>query len=81
MRAVVQRVRSGRVTVDDAPVAAILHGLVILLGVGADDAAMDGERLAAKVGSLRVFEDERGKMSRSVADVGGEVLVVPQFTL
>ncbi|MDE3193627.1 MAG: D-tyrosyl-tRNA(Tyr) deacylase [Chloroflexota bacterium] len=81
MRVVVQRVRSGRVTVDDAPVSAILHGLVVLLGVGADDAATDAERLAAKVGSLRVFEDERGKMSRSVADVGGEVLVVPQFTL
>ncbi len=81
MRAVVLRVRSARVVVDDAPLAAITQGLVVLLGVGANDAPEDGERLAAKVGSLRIFEDERGKMSRSVADIGAEILVVPQFTL
>lgn len=62
-------------------VGSIGPGLVVLLGVGAEDAPEDGERLAAKVTGLRVFDDERGKMSRSVADVGGEVLVVPQFTL
>lgn len=81
MRAVVQRVRSGRVIVDDAPVSAILQGIVVLLGVGAGDSPQDGERLAAKIVALRIFEDERRKMSRSVADIGGEVLVVPQFTL
>lgn len=81
MRAVVQRVRSGRVIVDDVPVSAIADGLVVLLGVGAGDRPEDGERLAAKVATLRIFEDERGKMARSVLDVGGEVLAVPQFTL
>ncbi|MBU6423426.1 MAG: D-tyrosyl-tRNA(Tyr) deacylase [Chloroflexota bacterium] len=81
MRAVVQRVRSGSVSVDGSPVSAILHGLVVLLGVGAADTSADAERLAAKIDALRIFEDERGKMSHSVVDVGGEVLVVPQFTL
>lgn len=81
MRAVVQRVRSARVIVDDAPVAAITRGLVVLLGIGANDTPEDGERLAGKVGSLRIFEDESGKMSRSAADIGAEILVVPQFTL
>ncbi len=81
MRAVAQRVRSGRVIVDGAPVSAILQGLVVLLGIGAGDGRSDGERLAAKIVALRIFEDERGKMSRSVGDVGGEILVVPQFTL
>ncbi len=54
---------------------------MVLLGVGSGDRAEDGERLAAKVAGLRIFEDERGKMARSVADEGGGVLVVPQFTL
>ncbi len=60
---------------------AIAAGLVVLLGVGAGDRPEDGERIAAKIAALRIFEDERGKMARSVADVGGAVLVVPQFTL
>lgn len=81
MRAVIQRVRSASVDIGADPVASIDRGLVVLLGVGADDRPEDGERLAAKVASLRIFDDERGKMSRSVGDVGGQVLVVPQFTL
>ncbi len=81
VRAVVQRVHSASVDVDGAPVASIAHGLVVLLGVGAGDAPEHGERLAAKIASLRIFEDERGKMARSVSDVGGALLVVPQFTL
>lgn len=81
MRAVVQRVRSAQVVVDGAPVSAITQGLVVLLGIGAGDGAEDGERLAAKVAALRIFEDERGKMARSVGDLGAEILVVPQFTL
>lgn len=62
-------------------VASIDRGLLVFLGVGADDRPEDGERLASKVAALRIFEDERGKMARSVADAGGSVLVVPQFTL
>jgi len=54
---------------------------VVLIGVGADDVPEDGERLAARVAGLRIFEDDQGKMSRSVADVSGQILVVPQFTL
>ncbi len=62
-------------------VASIDHGLVVLIGVGADDRPEDGERVAAKIAALRVFDDERGKLSRSVTDIGGAVLAVPQFTL
>jgi D-tyrosyl-tRNA(Tyr) deacylase len=74
-------VRAASVEVDGGTVGAIAAGLVVLLGVGSTDRPEDGERLAAKVAALRIFEDERGKMARSVADVGGKVLVVPQFTL
>jgi D-aminoacyl-tRNA deacylase len=81
VRAVIQRVRSARVIVDDAPVSSIARGLVVLLGVGSADRPEDAERLASKVATLRIFEDERGKMARSVLDVGGEILIVPQFTL
>jgi D-tyrosyl-tRNA(Tyr) deacylase len=62
-------------------VAAIDIGLVILLGVASGDRPEDGERLAAKILSLRIFDDDRGKLDRSVLDVAGGVLVVPQFTL
>lgn len=81
MRAVVQRVRSAAVDVGDERVASIGPGLAILLGVGSGDRPEDGERLAAKILALRVFEGPTGKLDRSVADSGGAVLVVPQFTL
>jgi D-tyrosyl-tRNA(Tyr) deacylase len=81
MRAVVQRVRSAAVHVGEERVAEIERGLVVLLGVAADDRPEDGERLAAKVLALRIFDDERGKLDRTVLDVAGGVLVVPQFTL
>jgi len=74
-------VRSAAVHVGDERVARIDRGLVVLLGVAADDRAQDGERLATKVAGLRVFDDERGKMARAVADIGGAILVIPQFTL
>ncbi|OLC11551.1 MAG: D-tyrosyl-tRNA(Tyr) deacylase [Chloroflexi bacterium 13_1_40CM_68_15] len=77
----VQRVRSAAVDVGDERVARIDRGLVVLLGVAADDRARDGERLATKIAGLRVFDDERGKMALAVADIGGAILVVPQFTL
>jgi len=73
-------VRSASVAVGDERVADIRSGVVVLLGVGAHDRPEDGERLAAKIAALRIFE-EAGKMQRALADVGGVVLVVPQFTL
>ena len=81
MRAVLQRVRRGRVSVDGDTIAAIDHGLVILIGVGQADTISEAEWLAEKCAALRVFEDEQGKTNLSVQDVGGEVLVVSQFTL
>jgi D-tyrosyl-tRNA(Tyr) deacylase len=81
MRAVLQRVRRGRVSVDGMSVAEIGPGLVILLGVGRGDTAAEADALAEKTSVLRVFEDAEGKMNRSVIDTGGEALVVSQFTL
>ena len=81
MRAVVQRVSSASVTVDGEEVASIGRGLVILLGVRAGDGEPEADRVAAKLEVLRVFEDEAGKMNLSVRDVGGELLVVSNFTL
>jgi len=81
LRAVVQRVRSASVHVADEEVARIGPGLAVLLGVAANDRAEDGERLAAKIVALRMFDDDRGKLARSVLETGGAVLVIPQFTL
>lgn len=76
-----QRVRAASVEVGSERAGSIGHGLVVLLGVGANDTAIDGERLAAKVASLRIFDDGSGKLQHTVADANGGVLVVPQFTL
>ena len=76
-----QRVRAASVDVGEDRAGAIARGLVILLGVGATDTATDGERLATKISSLRIFDDGSGKLQHSVGDAGGSVLVVPQFTL
>ena len=81
MRAVVQRVSSASVTVADRRVGAIDHGLLVLVGVEREDGPADVEYIAGKIGDLRVFEDGQHHMNRSVADVGGSVLVVSQFTL
>lgn len=81
MRLVIQRVSSASVMVDDAEVASIGPGLLILVGAGRDDREDDAERLAEKTVHLRVFADEAGKMNRSLMDVGGRALVVSQFTL
>lgn len=81
VRAVVQRVSRARVTVNGKIVGQIGQGLLVLLGVGRDDAEADAAYLAEKIAGLRVFEDEDGKMNRSVADVQGAVLAVSQFTL
>jgi D-tyrosyl-tRNA(Tyr) deacylase len=81
MRAVVQRVSSAGVTVDGEEVASIGPGLLVLLGVRAGDGEGEADRVAAKLDALRVFEDDDGKMNLSVRDVGGELLVVSNFTV
>lgn len=77
----IQRVRAASVEVDGERTGSIGRGLVVLLGVGANDTAIDGERLAAKIASLRIFDDGSGKLQHTVAEANGSVLVVPQFTL
>lgn len=81
VRAIVQRVTRARVTVDGEAVAEIGPGLLVLLGVHTDDDERRADKMARKLTALRVFEDEDGRMSRSVAERGGEVLCVSQFTL
>lgn len=81
MRAVVQRVTEGSVTVEGKVTGEIKNGFVVLLGVGNEDTEADADYIADKVSNLRVFEDENGKMNLSLKDVGGEILAVSQFTL
>lgn len=81
MRAVVQRVSSAKVTVNERTVGAIDRGLLVLVGVEQGDGAGDVQYIAGKVRDLRVFEDEAHHLNRSIQDVGGSVLVVSQFTL
>ena len=81
MRAIIQRVRKSSVTVDGELKGSVEKGYNILLGVMDGDAEAQAELLAAKVSKLRVFEDENGKMNKSILDIGGEILVISQFTL
>ncbi len=81
MRAVVQRVSRAKVMVANQVVGEIGAGLLVLLGVGQNDAEADADYLAGKIAGLRVFEDAEGKMNRAVGESGGAVLVVSQFTL
>ena len=81
MRAVVQRVSRAKVTVAGETAGEITVGLLVLLGVGKEDSEASADYLAEKILGLRIFEDDGGKMNRSVVDVGGAVLVVSQFTL
>lgn len=81
MKAVVQRVRSASVAIGGEDVSAIGPGLLVLLGVACGDGPADAAWLARKIVGLRVFADDAGKMNRSVAECGGSLLVVPQFTL
>lgn len=81
MRAVIQRVSRAGVSVRGEEIATIDRGLLVLVGVGRGDQAEDSRYLADKIVHLRIFEDDHGKMNRSVIDIGGSVLVVSQFTL
>jgi len=81
VRAVVQRVTEARVTVGHQIVGEIGAGLCVLLGVGNQDGEEHAKSLADKIKNLRIFEDNEGKMNRSITDIGGDLLVVSQFTL
>ena len=81
MRAVVQRVSKASVTIDQQEVGKIDQGLVILLGIHEKDTQDDVDYLVKKIAQMRIFEDEQGKMNRSVEDVEGQILSVSQFTL
>lgn len=81
MRCVVQRVSGAQVHTDGETVASIREGLLVLLGVETGDGPKDAQYCAKKLANLRIFPDERGMMNRSVTDIGGEVLLVSQFTL
>jgi D-aminoacyl-tRNA deacylase len=81
VRAVVQRVSEARVAVDERVVGEIGPGLLILLGISADDGDEEARWLADKVANLRIFKDEEGRMNRSLIEVSGEALIVSQFTL
>ena len=81
MKAVVQRVKNATLKVENELISSIGYGLVVYYGVGVGDTLDKADYLASKIAKLRVFEDENGKMNKSVLDVGGEILSVSQFTL
>lgn len=81
MRILIQRVSHGKVSVDGRPVAEIGPGMVVFIGVGPQDEETQVRFLAEKTANLRIFEDDQGKINRSLLDVHGEALVVSQFTL
>ena len=81
MRAVIQRVKSASVTVEGKVVSEIRGGLLVFLGVAQEDTPADVNYMASKIANLRIFEDDEGRMNLSILDVGGEALVVSQFTL
>jgi D-tyrosyl-tRNA(Tyr) deacylase len=81
MRAVIQRVKESSVKVDGQVVGEIKRGLLVLLGVAADDTENEASYLAGKIVNMRIFEDDEGKMNRSLLETSGQMLVVSQFTL
>ncbi len=81
MRAVIQRVLKSSVKIESQVVGEIGRGLLVLLGIAKGDSEQDGAYLADKICNLRIFEDNQGKMNRSISDTGGAILVVSQFTL
>jgi D-tyrosyl-tRNA(Tyr) deacylase len=81
MRVVLQRVKHGSVKIGEDTIAEMGPGLVILLGIGPTDGEDEARYLSEKIANLRIFEDEEGKINRSILDMGGEAIVVSQFTL
>ena len=81
MRCVIQRVTSASVAIDGEVVGRCGRGYMILIGVSAEDTEADFHYMATKIPTLRIFEDENGKMNKSILDVGGEILAISQFTL
>ena len=81
MRAVVQRVSSAKLTVEGKLIGAIGKGLAVYLGVGRGDGEVQAQKTAKKIAALRIFSDDAGKMNLSAGDVGGEILLISQFTL
>lgn len=81
MKGLIQRVKQASVTIDDELYSKINAGILVLLGVEKGDSEENADKLAEKLVKLRIFEDENGKMNKSVQDIGGEILVVSQFTL
>jgi D-tyrosyl-tRNA(Tyr) deacylase len=81
VRALLQRVSKGSVSVDGRTIAQIERGLIILLGIGHNDGEAQAQYLVEKISNLRIFEDQQGKINLSILDVGGEAIVVSQFTL
>ena len=81
MRVIIQRVREASVVVEDEKVANIQQGLLVLLGIEIEDIKEDANWLAKKISALRIFSDEEGVMNKSITEIGGEVIVVSQFTL
>jgi len=81
MRAVIQRVKSAQVIVNEKIIGSIGFGLLVLLGISREDNCDDADYLVEKTINLRIFDDQDGKMNRSLLDVGGEMLIVSQFTL
>ncbi len=81
MKALIQRVKEASVTINSEVYSAISSGLLVFLGVEKGDSGENAEKLAQKLASLRIFEDEQGKMNKSLMDIQGEMLVVSQFTL
>lgn len=81
MRTVIQRVSNASVEIEGYIKGKISRGLLLYVGIGPEDAECDAEWLASKIAAMRIFEDDRGKMNRSVKDIDGEILLISQFTL